>query len=151
MLRLAEGRNVILERLYFWIVYFLDRASGYTLTQIGVTLKEFFDIGSGLHSINQLHQPRVWLQPLSSILNQILIMAQLEKYQIRICDIIADDEWSPAGEFWALQMGFDSFGESVSIALLMLRIIYLLIIGEERRNKECSPFSKHQLPFLFQQ
>jgi len=151
MLRLAEGRNVILERLYFWIVYFLDRASGYTLTQISVTLKEFLDIGSGLHSINQLHQPRVWLQPLSSILNQILIMAQLEKYQIRICNIIPDDERSPAGKIRAFQMSFNSLEESVSVTLLMLRIVYLLVVGEERRNEECSPCSKHQLPFLFQQ
>ena len=67
-------------------------------------------------------------------------MAQLEKYQIRVCDIIANDEWSPAGEFRALQMDFNSFEESVSIALLMLRVVYRLIVGEECRNEERSPF-----------
>jgi hypothetical protein len=103
-----------------------------------------------LHSIDQLHQPWVWLQPLSSILNQVLIVAQLEKYQIRICNIITDDKWSPAGEIRALQMSFNGLEESISVTLLMLGIVYLLVVGEERRNKECSPFSKYQLPFLYQ-
>jgi hypothetical protein len=85
----------------FWKVYvkFITRKTWEILAQIGVTLEELLNIGPGLHSIKQLHQSRLRLQPLSSILNQVLIVAQLEKYQIRICDIIADDEWSPAGEF----------------------------------------------------
>jgi hypothetical protein len=71
-------------------------------------------------------------------------MAQLENYQIRICNIIANDEWPPAGEIRALQMGFNSLEESVSVTLLMLQIVDLLVFREERRNEECSPFSKHQ-------
>jgi hypothetical protein len=78
-------------------------------------------------------------------------MAQLEKYQIRICYIIADDEWAPSGEIRTLQMSFNSLEESISVTLLMLRVIYLLVVGEERRNEKCSPFLKHQPSLLIKQ
>jgi hypothetical protein len=120
------------------------------LTQIGVTLEELLNVRSRLHSIDQLHQSRVWLQPFSSILDHILIVAQLEKDQIRICELLANGEWPPPGEIRTIQVSFNGFEKSVSVAPLMLWIV-LLVVREERRNKEGPPFSKHQPSFLFQQ
>jgi hypothetical protein len=57
------------------------------LAQVCTTLEELLDIGSALYSIDQLHQPRVLLEFLSPVLNEVFIVQQLEENQISIFDL----------------------------------------------------------------
>jgi hypothetical protein len=120
------------------------------LTKICLAIEELLDVGSVLHRIYQLNQLRISLQPLSSILNEVLIVTQLEENQICIGDFVSDNIWSSLGKLRTLQVCFDRLQEPISVTLLMLWIVNLLVVREECRNEKCSPLEidQHQ-SFMF--
>ena len=69
----------------------MNLSTSLLLTQVCTALKELLDVGSGLHSIDQLYQPRVLLELLSPILNEVLILQQLEENQVCVSNLITDD------------------------------------------------------------
>lgn len=110
------------------------------LTKIPIALQKLLHIRPVLHRIHQLHQPRIFLQPLAPILNQLLIVADLIYNQVCICDLLADDEGTSHGELVGREVLLQRLEEGDSGALLMFGIILLFVCAEERCDEKGPPW-----------
>lgn len=113
------------------------------LTQIPLTLQESFNIGSRLHRIHQLRQPWILLQPLSPILRQILIVADLVEHHIGVCETLSGNKRPRSGEVMGLEMSFQCLQEAVAVCLLVFRIGLFLVWVEEGLDEEGPPCSNY--------
>ena len=109
-------------------------------TSIPITLQKSLHIRPRLHRVHQSRQPRVLLQPLSPILRQTFIVADLVEHQIRIRDVRSDDVRSGCGgEIVGFQMGLQGVEELWSHGPLMLGIGFFLVVGKEGLDEESAP------------
>lgn len=60
--------------------------------QVPVALQKLLDIGPVFNGVHKLCQPWVVLETIPSILNQLLVMADLVDDKIGICDLITNDK-----------------------------------------------------------
>lgn len=109
------------------------------LTKVPIALQKLLHIRPILHRINQLHQPRIFLQPLAPILDQLLIMTNLIDNQVCIRDLLADNKRAADGELVGGEMLLQSLEEGDTRALLMFRIFLLLVCAEERCDEKGPP------------
>lgn len=74
--------------------------------QIPITLQKLLDILPPLQSIHQMYKSRIFLQALTALLRQILVVANLVDDHIRVCNLFADDIWPLLGETVGFEVGF---------------------------------------------
>ena len=71
------------------------------------------------------------MEALPSVLGEALIVAHLVEREVRIANLLAENEWAFAGKVMCSQLRFESFEKAVTVALLVLGIGLALIVGEE--------------------
>ena len=108
-------------------------------TKIPIALQKGLYIRPFLHRIHQFHQPRVILQPLSPLLRQPLIVADLIQHHIRIRDVLPNNVRPRLRQLMRLQMRLQRLQDRPSKRPLMLGIRLLLVVVEEGLDEKSAP------------
>ena len=97
------------------------------LAQIPLAPQKLPHILPPFQRIDQLPQPRILLQPLPTLLRQILIMADLINHHIRIRDVFTDDVWTLLGEAAGFEVRFERGEVVVASGFLVLGVSFGLV------------------------
>ena len=108
-------------------------------TLVLTTRQKPLDVLPPLNSVHQLNQTRKLLKPLPPVLRQILIMTNLVHDQVRVRDLVPDHIRSGGRERMRGQMPFQRLQEVLSRRLLMLRVLGILVRGEEGVHEARTP------------
>ena len=112
----------------------------YNLTQVPVTLQELLDVRPVLDTIHKLGEPRVILEPSTTVLGALLVVTDLVDDEIGIRDLLANDKRAGLGRLVRAEMLVEGLEEVCTVALLVLGVELVLVWREKGNDEESAPW-----------
>ena len=107
--------------------------------QIPVALQKLLDVWPAFNSFHKFGEPRILLEPRTTILSQLFIMAYLIEDQIRVGNLVTNHERARLGQVVRTKMLVESLQKVGTSAFLMLGVSGVFVVGEEGDDEQCAP------------
>jgi len=111
----------------------------YNSTQVPVTLQELLNVRSALDTIHKLGEPRVILEPSTTVLSELLIVTDLVDDEVGIRDLLTDHKRTRLGRFVRAEVLVERLEEVCAVALLVLGVELVLVWREKGNDEESAP------------